>query len=361
MNYVEDYYEEPIESEMVLNEFTTKIKDLLKKEINKDYDNIFNENNNLKTKNKELKNELSQIKKENIQLKNNFKNVEMFNILKGLIDEEKLSYILQFFNLQKTNIKIDGMDADKIPAWFKMLVSYYEDKEKLFKIMDMFDIKYPIWVKDFKMPYDYNEEEIDLFFNNLSERYICNGQIFGGNMGFFWESINKHKANAKNILTKNTSFSNYVPWQLFLKNPLLVTDKYFNMIIKSLDKNISNSHYFFAIQKYQTLSEEQAKQMYKYLPKGNLYDIHKSFIENNKDIIRNNPELAEIFIDKISDNQFSTFYYLNYPLKMQKEYIKNYSNGYETKLNLIKKINISKEEKIEFIKEIVEIELEKII
>jgi len=67
--------------------------------------------------------------------------------------------------------------------------------------------------------------------------------------------------------------------------------------------------------------------------------------------------LAEHFQELINGDDYSTFYYLNYPLKMQKEYI-NKIRGYDSKFKLVSKMNINKAEKIKFLMEIAELELE---
>ena len=107
--------------------------------------------------------------------------------------------------------------------------------------------------------------------------------------------------------------------------------------------------------KYQDLSDDQIKELAKLLPKNHLSEEHKDFISRSKNIIKDNDWLADKFKDKINDNQYSTFYYLNYPLEMQKEFIRsNKHSKYYTKLDLTKKMDISKKEKLEFLQEFAE-------
>jgi hypothetical protein len=248
------------------------------------------------------------------------------------------------------------MDSEEIPSRFKLLFTYYEDKEKLFSIMNLFNFEYPVWAKNYKMPYDYNEEELGLFIDQKYDRYICNGEIFDNNIGFFWRNVNINKGDTYKILTNKQSFSDYIPWQLVLSNPLWTEEKLFNKILNALKKKQRDSNYYFAIQNYQVISEDQAKEMAKYLPKDKLFKIHKTFINNNKNIIKNNEWLAEQFKHAISDNNYSTFYYLNYPLQIQKEFIMKYK-GYESKFILVNKMMIDKKDKIKFLMEIAELEL----
>jgi hypothetical protein len=239
------------------------------------------------------------------------------------------------------------MDSETIPNWFRWLFHYYEDREKLFVLMDLFNIIYPSWAKEYKMPYDYSEEELEIFINPKYDRHICNGEIFRNNIGFFWKNINCNNGDTYKILINTKSFTDYIPWQLILSNSLWATDKLFGKILNAIKKNQPYSYYYFAIQDYIKISEGQAGEMAKLLPKGQWYDVHKKFVENNKNIIKENQFLANMFKDKICDNQYSTFHYLKFPIEIQKEFVRGYK-GYYSKIELIKKMDISKEDKIKF-------------
>ncbi|GAA4878916.1 hypothetical protein GCM10023310_68760 [Paenibacillus vulneris] len=354
MNY-EDY--EAFEHEP--NELESGIMALVKSEVDRQVGTFKKDYEWYKTKYEEyngkclrLSNEHKELSKD---LNKNLHQIEVLKKFKNLINEENFEKFLSFTSLKETGIKIDGMYSETIPLWFKLLMKYYDDKNTLITLMDLFEIKYENWIHTYKMPYEYNESEVDHFFDDLRNRYICNGCIFERNMGFFWQSINGVKGDTIKNMSGNRHFSNYVPWQLFLKNPLLTTDKYFNRILNSLKKKIDNSYYFYKIQDYQDITQEQALNMFELLPMNNLYDVHKRFVENNKEIIKHKPELAEIYKDKISDNQFSTFYYLNFPIEMQIKFVKRFGGDrVHTKFELIDKMDIPKEDKIKLLSEIAE-------
>ncbi|MFB5758899.1 hypothetical protein [Paenibacillus medicaginis] len=290
------------------------------------------------------------LKKDYDDLKKKQGQTEDFLIFQSLINESNITALLSSLKLKQTDISFDGMHDECIPVWFKLVCWYYEDRERLFRLFDLFAIPYPSWARKFKLPFDYNENELDLIFEKLGRMYVCNGCLFSGNMGFFYKEISRHKGDLSDLLTKS-SYSE-IPWNLLLQNKLLVTDKFFNKIIDSLSKGATNSTYFFRIQDYQQISEDQVVSMFNYLPKGNFYDDHKRFIENNKKIIKMKPELADKFKEKINDNQYSAFYYLNYPLHMQIEFVKNYNDRFNTKFELVKKMSISKNEKVKLMSEI---------
>jgi hypothetical protein len=338
----------------LLNE---KLNEWIEEEIERRCSDLKQEISEVKNKYLEINKLLEDLRKENSKLKQNTNQIEAFAIFKSLINDVNFGNILLHFNLKRNNYNINGMHSENIPSWFKFLFTYYEDKEKLFSIMDLFNFKYPNWAKNYKMPYEYNEEELELFIDPKYDRYICNGEIFNNNIGFFWENIQYNQGDTYKILTTKQSFSDDIPWQLVLSNPLWKEEKLFNKILNVLNKKQKDSHYYYAIQNYQTISEDQAKEMAKYLPKDKLYDIHKTFISNNKNIIKNNEWLAEHFKGLISNNQFSTFYYLNYPLQMQKDFIINCNKSYPSKFDLVNKMIINKEDKIKFLMEVAELEL----
>jgi len=343
------------------NIFNSKINEFIEEEISNRVSDIKIQLENSEKELIKTKKKLNKLENENEELKKIQSQIEMFKIFKGLVNKNNFSNFTSYLNLKSNGFGISGMDSETIPDWFKLLFRYYEDREKLFVLMDMFNIEYPIWAKDFKMPYDYNEEELLLFINSKHDKYITNGCIFEGNTGFFWRNVRANSGKTKDIINSKSSFEQAIPWQLILSNPLWLNE---NMFLKIIDviknKKYSFGNYFYAIQDYIKISDEQIKEMAKLLPKDRLFDVHKKFIGTNKDIFKIVPNLAKGYFDKINDNQYSTFYYLNFPVKKQIEFIKNYNGGIHSKFDLVKKMDISKEEKVKLITEIAGIEIEKV-
>lgn len=285
------------------------------------------------------------------QLRQLYKQMDEFNTFKGLINKDNIEEVISRLQLNYIDINFNGMDSERIPVWFKLVCTYYNDKEKLFTLMDMFNIEYPHWAKSFKMPFDYNEEYLDLVFEHLGKMYVCNGEIFNNNMGFFFQYQNKYSGDLNSLFNSESYVE--IPWNLLLQSPLLTTEKYFDKIIDALKNKRSHSEYFFKIQDYQELTDEQVNRMVEYLPIKNFYDYHRDFINHNKDIFKHRPDLAETFKDKISDNHYSTFYFLNYPIEMQKEFVKDHSDRYNSYgFDLVKKMDIPEEEKLELLNQI---------
>ncbi|PHA03035.1 hypothetical protein COE51_01445 [Bacillus pseudomycoides] len=300
----------------------------------------------------ETRNLLFDAKLENKKLKSKLDQINEFESFKGIINSDNFKNFVGNLGLKETGIELYGMGSERIPLWFNLLVTYYDERERIFTLMDMFEIGYPQWAKTFKLPFDYNENELDLVFKYMGKMYVCNGCIFEHNMGFYFEYQNRYSGSLERLFSKESYVE--IPWNLLLQNKLLTSEKYFDKIVDSLSKNRSHSEYFFRIQDYQTISEEQVIKMFPYLPKSNLYDIHKRFINNNINILKHRIDLAEQLKSKINDNQHSTFCYLNYPLDMQIEFVKGCSNNYSTIFPLVNKMEISKEEKLQLLSEIAE-------
>jgi|GEM_PF-4649807 len=342
-----DYYDYEREPSEIENVFSTMVE----AEVTKRTSKYFEKMKQLEDQHLTDVKKVLEIKNERDELKKTHKQSESFSVFKSQINDKNIENVVSFLNLNEVKIDFNGMDSERIPSWFKLIAKYYPDRDKIFSLLDLFEIKYPDWAKSFKMPFDYGEKELDLIFLKLGRMYVCNGCIFDGNMGFFYTNYSRYK-DINILFDKESSVG--IPWNLFLQNKLLTTEKYFDKIIQAFKDKERHSVYFYKIQDYQELVPEQAERLFDFLPMNNLYDIHKMFIELNTDIIKKKPELANTYKDKMSDNQYSSFYYLNFPVEMQKDFIRNYRGmgRYESKFDLIKKMNISKEDKLVFLQEI---------
>ena len=340
-----DYYDYESEPSEIENVFSGMVDAEVTRRTSKFFDRM----KNLEEQHEKDVLRVLELVKERDELKKTHKQSEEFCVFKSQINDKNIENVVSFLNLKSIVVDFNGMDSERIPSWFKLITKYYPDRDKVFSLMDLFEIKYPDWAKSFKMPFDYGEEELDLIFSNIGQMYVCNSCIFDGNMGFFYGYYSRHKSLA--VLFEKESYVE-IPWNLFLQNKLLATEKYFTKIIKSLKRKESRSEYFFKIQDYQEISPEQAEKMFEFLPMNNLYDIHKRFIELNRDIIKKKPELAITYKDKMNDNKYSSFYYLNFPVEMQKDFVRKWRVRYESKFDLVKNMDMSKQEKLDFLREI---------
>ena len=96
--------------------------------------------------------------------------------------------------------------------WFLNLITYWSNKDVLFKIYDILNIKYPKWAMSIQIPYEWGQDLIDLWFNTLSNHCVCNGCIFDNNLGF-WLGEYQNRTVEENLKKQYSD----VPWQLVLK------------------------------------------------------------------------------------------------------------------------------------------------
>lgn len=279
-------------------------------------------------------------------------NSEQLETLKQTINAENIKSIVALLNFKKEEIIINGSRINELPVWFELTLTYYPDKEKLWNLFDFFGIKYASWLRQFCLPQDYNEDELLAFMKVVDKHGITNGCNFSQNIGYYYESLQSSKGLAKYLINGST-FSNYIPWQLLLKNPLLTKEDIFKEIIKIITTKKLNSEYFFRIQDYQSLTELQVKTLFESIgPDSRQSDEHVAFIRNNQFIIKRNPEISFNYKDKMTAESRSTFYFKNYPTDMQKAFIRECSGALSNKIELIKCMEICKEEKVALIYDI---------
>ncbi|KON87429.1 hypothetical protein AF332_11725 [Sporosarcina globispora] len=313
-------------------------------EIKDDYSRVKSDFDNLRKKLREKTNEVNGLKRLEDQM-------NVFKTFQDTISKDNIEELIHHLNMEQQEIDFNGMDSDRIPVWFKLLCTYYHDKEKIFEIMDLFNITYPSWAKTFKMPFDYGKEELNLVFEYLGKMYVCNGQIFSGNMGFFFTYQNRYNGDLEALFRKESYVE--IPWNLLLQNPLLTTEEYFSKIIKALKEKRYHSEYFFMIQNYQELTKEQVNLIAEHLPTTQLYSYHTNFLSKNKGIFKVRTDLAEMFKDRIKNNHYSEFHYLNYPIEMQKVFVlKESLSGDRYTFEMVKNMDISVEDKVELLSKI---------
>jgi hypothetical protein len=202
-------------------------------------------------------------------------------------------------------------------------------------------ISYPNWLKTFIMPYEYGEELLDVFFDYLSCHYVCNGCIYSGNYGFWYNEWSNHRFDPKEALQHSYS---ELPWQLILKNPLLSTEKYFNKIVKSIETNNTHACYFYKIDEYQELSQGQLEKLAELsIPKAvkSSESYEYAFLKKH---FPSNRTILEDIKSKMTDNIYNVFWFARYPKYMVKEYILSKQCDISEKLRLAKSANIDEKE-----------------
>lgn len=331
--------------------FNEKINELIKEEVNLRVSEVKIELSKTKRELSIAKNKISILEEKNKKLNDLNLKVELVDFLAENFSRENVTNFIEIFKLEKSEISIQGSYSDKIPLWGKLLIQYYPDKEKLFQIFDLFQVDYPDWAKDLRLPHDYNEKEVKYVLNNFRNLSIPNGCYTSGNIGYYWEEVMRNKGDIK---LERLGSSLLVPLQLFFSNPLLLQDENFKELIKILKKDYLTSKYIFSIQKYQIISKNQVVEISNCLDKNKqrLNEYETYFFQKNTFLFKENPNLARRYIDSINTNKNSGFYFLNFPEQIQKDYVMSISSV-DTRIELIKMMETSIEEKKELLHEVV--------
>lgn len=146
-------------------------------------------------------------------MKKTHKQSEAFSVFKSQVNDKNIYTIVSLLGFESIDIDFGGMDSEKIPVWFKLIAKYYPDRNKVFSLLDLFEIQYPSWARTFKLPFDYGEVELDIIFNSLSRMGMTNGQYFSGNMGFYYRYVNMYHGDLKTLFEKQSGVC--IPWNLF--------------------------------------------------------------------------------------------------------------------------------------------------
>lgn len=322
------------------NEFQEIIENLVKKETDRRVKEIKDEYAESVKKNKEYRKKIKTIEKEKDNLSTTVKSINNFKIFSNMITIDNIEALFNLLNLKKETAPIDSFDSEKNNPCFKILWKFYPDREKVFQLFEMFDIKYDKSMKNFVIPYEYTKNQVLQFVKTSSRRYITNGNIFSHNTRWFYENLKSSNFSTTNTL-ELSRYSNAIPWQLLLKNKYILDDDVFDEILNQIKLNHGNSCYFYKIIDFHELNNEQLEQMALLLPteRRRINDTHKNFISKNVNILKTLPLMVDSFSKEINDNQYTAFYFANYPDDYQVEYIKK-QRGFEYKLSLIKKSSL---------------------
>ena len=127
------------------------------------------------------------------------------------------------------------------------MCNYYSHKEDMLALMDFFGIPIVSNIENFRLPIDYNEEEVAVIIKNIGNTSNCNGTYYRNNLKFATSSLLKPIKSVGN-------FDNFM-WQYFLKNPYVLNH------LEEIGSNINHyKYYIFAqLDKYQELTDEQKK------------------------------------------------------------------------------------------------------
>jgi len=264
------------------------------------------------------------LKKEISELKNVVKSVEDITFLLNYIKNEYTQFknnLDRFLFIENIMCYIFNIKGEYKPSTENaklevlLAINYYKHKDTIINILKIINPDYCSnkisFITDFRMPYDYSKEEVMEYVKNPS--YNTNGCMFG--ISIYWIELEAKKKN--------------MPHDLIMKNPHILEDDVFNILINTINKHIHTSHYLFAVAKHnENISDNQIKQLGECLIKVPAswfgYECVKQFIRDN--ILNFNTKTLDYLYGFASnDNQFKLFYWENFPVMYQMEYLKSKS------------------------------------
>lgn len=233
----DEFYGEPSEFEERIQELKSSLMDSVKQEIKTDlehykgsYEKKEKELGELKLKNKSLELENNRLHNEN----------EMIDIILSKITKDNVKEIISV--LFKRTFDEDTHDC---PIHWGLYVNYYNDRERVMKILKYAKIEVP-YDTSIILPHEWDKKNIDRFFELMGSHTNCNGQTYGGNLRFW-----SYKSAQEPF---NYSCYTEIPWQFGLRNPLLNSEEYALRIAKEMSKG-GDGCKFHCIDSYQKLDD----------------------------------------------------------------------------------------------------------
>lgn len=259
-----------------------------------------------------------------------------------LVNEDNIFNLINSLGIEKTNSEnyIRGMNSERMSDVTKLVLLYYDNRDLVFDILDLFNIYYPHSLKNLMLPRDYSKDEIETIIKNVDRKMInTNGCYFKDNFGF-WLS---------------DSFGNRegrVPLQEVFKNPHI--KDCINIIIYRLkDDTYSYYSYLFEVTDYQDFSKDTILKLAKYLPENpdRFHSYHRQFIERHMKILFNNNEFCERYFDRAGNSKYGIFSIHNFNEEYQEKFIEKLP--LDTAIALINELSYDEKKKTELIKKVI--------
>ena len=316
----EEYGVKEYEIDAMFDKLKSKIIERTEKDTKASIDNLTKENKNLK----DINMKLLKAAKRTEEDQNNFKLATLLidtlkNKIQKVVGKEKADIVYKFLDsLFETDF---NENTYEVPVVLACAVKYYNNREAVIELLKALDFKVPKDMDKFRMPHEWTEEELDVFFDNMDNHVNCNGCVFRDNLKFWSDKALK---DPKVVCTETFS---EVPWQFLLRNPLLKKEKYLTQIGKMFcTKEYRSSHWleFAHITEYQELTDDELKLIINNINYEYYYNKDsglKNFLLKNINLIED-----EVFLAKVYNYNFNCydFKYNNTILKMPYKFVKQY-------------------------------------
>ena len=323
-----------------------------------------NENNKLRESEDSLKSEVMKLN-ERVKLLESEKHINslsgnLFTNYKKKIEdipyEEGEKEVLKLCkSLITPTYKVSDSDQLQAPVWIVLLTMFYNNRETVIQLMDYFNIRHPKNVNTFKLPCDWNEEELDYFMEAMPYNVNCNACVFEGNLKF-WAPKALDSPKDQCITTRH--YYTEIPWQFILRNPIIKKPKYLEQIGKNLFSSYVTSYInFLKLPEYQSLTDEELLLIINALDVSNLESARLSsfykFIfeyvelldeEEHKDIL---DKFLELLIKEHSYDSYSTDILLRMPTSYLNKWIKSVTPETSVQFILRQGKNVTDNKKLE--------------
>jgi hypothetical protein len=342
MDYYEDFdpsqYDENWEFNSVINDLIEKEVDLRTEKVQESLAKYMTRNNELTKENSEFKSKIITLESRLSQIEN--KNSFFDDIVNSINKDTVESFIKIIYNPDFN----EGNSFDYAPVWFRLIVNYYSNKGKIISFLRYCGIDVPKSADNFRLPLNWNKEEIDAFFDNINNHYVCNGCIYSDNIGFWYREglWDKPIDNCKHNYSE-------IPWQFVLRNPILNSLEYCEKMAAAINKG-SHGLYFIKVCDYQKLSDENLSI---FLNSIKITDRLDRDVVNL--LIKNVKVLNEKNLDKLYPYIKNSYRAIDTFVLMPKKYVIKYLHEDNVKAkDLIPEIKIfTKEEKLKLLAEFI--------
>ena len=312
-------YAEPSEVDELFKEFQEKCMDILCNNVKSEVDEIMVRNAQLTEENEKLRKQSKSFENIAIERTKSLNDsgtvLKMLKYLKNSLDDEK---VYSLFELMFE--KDFEENLYEVPLWLGILTQYYSHKDEAIEFLRLLDVKLPDKIENFRLPIDWTEQELDVFFDTMHNHVNCNGCVYEENLRFW----GKNSLMSVEDQCKKTYYDE-IPWQYVVRNPLLKKEKYLERIGKHMISiPSSNWSKFSKIDEYLELEPKELKVIFNNLN-------YQLWANKNKDItkfILRHIDLIDKknFLNKVYDfchNSYD-FKYTNKILDMPFEYIKKW-------------------------------------
>jgi len=269
-----------------------------------------------------------------VERENNF--TQGMDKFKNRVNKDNIFNFINSLGFLKTNGDdyIRGMNSEKIPDTTKLILMYYNDREFIFDMFDLFSIKYTI-SRDFILPRSYDKVTVIEILRDISSRMITvNGCYFKDNFGSWGLK------------------SDQVPLQDLFMNPFIKHKDCMNIILGYLDDPYYS--YLLEVTNYQEIDYQDILKLGNCIPEvahKNLRDYQRDFIARHKDLLFRNEQFCNKYSKYMDNNKYNTFAVHNFPLEYQIEFLKKFS--LDGVVAIINKLNMTDEQKKDIIKSII--------